>query len=90
MYSKIIISADLFEERVSNAQTFLPHLVVEPETDSQLFSYKGHSDRVRTSEWDTTDTKKDNQKSHHVVASNHLQDHTNKAIFRAPVRSSCG
>lgn len=50
MCSTITISADLFEDSASNAQSFLPHLVVEPETDSQLFSYKGHSDRVRTSE----------------------------------------
>lgn len=88
--SKIIFSADLFEDRVTAhpmSKFFLPHLVVEPETDSQLLSYKGCSDRVRTSEWDTTDTKTDNQKSHHVVASNHLQDHTNKAIFRAPISS---
>lgn len=86
IYGKSIISAYLFKDEsnsTSNAQTFLPHVVVESESDSQLLSSMDCCYRVRTSEYETQLTpKKDNQKSHYVVASDHLEDYTNKAILR--------
>lgn len=85
IYSKSIISADLFEDGVT------AHPMLKLSCLTWWWSQKliRNSFHLRTalrglgslSETQLT-PKKDSQKSHHVVASSHLEDYTNKAILR--------
>lgn len=85
IYGKSIISADLFEDGVT-AHPMLKLSCLTWWWSQKLIhnSFCPRTALIRLGPLNETQLtpKKDNQKSHHVVATGHLEDYTNKAILK--------